>query len=413
MKTGITSFIQACLISAFTFLFVVSAHSREVTTLKHIEVLSEEHIEQVVLEFDGKYTETPLINFEPGSVNLHLKDVSIDPVLPSLLLPDSSRLIKAVRAFQTPNAPFVNLEIIFQSAGLLLEHPGISIEGNTMILNLHLNSVPQQTVLSNTNLLTKEVGQRVREDAAFPSTFSRETPAESVTSEEDFLFQPDRDWVTTMVTLVLSLLFILLLIYLLAYLYNRFLAGRFPTLQGKIKIRIVSTFHVAPKQKVVVLEINEKYFACGVTPTTINLLAELDHPGDQSFLQDIRPNTPGKQIDVDRSRAEFLRTLERARSQVNVETASAKAAHPETQTPTTQQEAYVPEDHGSSEDAFNAQESPGTVSSASENSSFNTPIRGPISFHSPDSGQDTPLNPAIQDFANRLSERLKSLKPIK
>ncbi|MEE3121285.1 MAG: flagellar biosynthetic protein FliO, partial [SAR324 cluster bacterium] len=275
-------------------------YASDILTLKSIEVQSLERVESVRLGFDRPYEDTPLINFEPGSLNLRFDSLTIDPVLPSLLLPESNRMIKAVRAFQTPNTQFVQLDIILQSSRLLLEHPEIVVDGPNMILNLQLNLLNASSARADSSQLSEEIGDKIRSDKEFPSTFSKEDPPQPKLSAEDFLFQPDRDWVATMVTLVLSLLSVLLLIYLLALLYNRFLSGHFPALKGGQKIRMVSTYHVAPKQKIMVIQINEQYFACGVSPTSINLISELKDSEDQSFLSGITPQTPTEEIDIDR-----------------------------------------------------------------------------------------------------------------
>jgi len=113
--------------------------AQQILTLKSIDVQSLERVESIRLGFDQPYEDTPLINFEPGSLNLRFDSLTIDPVLPSLLLPESNRMIKAVRAFQTPNTQMVQLDIILQSSRLLLEHPEIVVDGSNMILNLQLN----------------------------------------------------------------------------------------------------------------------------------------------------------------------------------------------------------------------------------------------------------------------------------
>ena len=113
--------------------------AQQVLTLKSIDVQSLERVESIRLGFVQPYEDTPLINFEPGSLNLRFDSLTIDPVLPSLLLPESNRMIKAVRAFQTPNTQMVQLDIILQSSRLLLEHPEIVVDGSKMILNLQLN----------------------------------------------------------------------------------------------------------------------------------------------------------------------------------------------------------------------------------------------------------------------------------
>ena len=385
--------------------------AQQVLTLKSIDVQSLERVESIRLGFDRPYEDTPLINFEPGSLNLRFDSLTIDPVLPSLLLPESNRMIKAVRAFQTPNTQMVQLDIILQSSRLLLEHPEIVVDGSNMILNLQLNLLNASSVRANTNQLMEEIGEKIRSDAEFPSTFTKEEPPQPKLSAEDFLFQPDRDWVATMVTLVLSLLLVLLLIYLLAMLYNRFLSGHFPALKSGQKIKVVSTYHIAPKQKVMVIQINEQFFACGVTPTSINLISELKDSGDQSFLAGITEQTPAEEIDIDRSRAEFMKALEKAREQ-----ARSIDSEMESKDGTDQVESQEMNDPKNNESAEEEQagitETPGS-SQNQENTKFNTPVKNPFTVPVNDASEETNLNPAIQDFASKLSQRLRSLKPIK
>ena len=388
-------------------------NASDILTLKSIEVQSLERVESVRLGFDRPYEDTPLINFEPGSLNLRFDSLTIDPVLPSLLLPESNRMIKAVRAFQTPNTQFVQLDIILQSSRLLLEHPEIVVDGSNMILNLQLNLLNASSARADTSQLSKEIGDKIRSDKEFPSTFSKEDPPQPKLSAEDFLFQPDRDWVATMVTLVLSLLSVLLLIYLLALLYNRFLSGHFPALKGGQKIRMVSTYHVAPKQKIMVIQINEQYFACGVSPTSINLISELKDSEDQSFLSGITPQTPTEEIDIDRSRAEFMKALDKARTQArsidsNMDPNQVSAEHEAG-------DSSIEESKKTDEEGNNvfSETECSLNQKAPESERFNTPVRNPFSVPVNETSEETTLNPAIQDFASKLSQRLKSLKPIK
>ncbi|MDP7405630.1 MAG: hypothetical protein QF495_02590, partial [SAR324 cluster bacterium] len=44
--------------------------AQQVLTLKSIDVQSLERVESIRLGFDQPYEDTPLINFEPGSLNL-------------------------------------------------------------------------------------------------------------------------------------------------------------------------------------------------------------------------------------------------------------------------------------------------------------------------------------------------------
>ena len=58
-------------------------------------------------------------------------------------------------------------------------------------------------------------------------------------------------------------------------------------------------------------------------------------------------------------------------------------------------------------------ETPGKSSQNQGNTKFNTPVRNPFTVPVNDASEETNLNPAIQDFASKLSQRLRSLKPIK
>ena len=408
-QARITSFLSWIII----FLIHIPINAAESLTLKQIEVQSLERVESIHLGFDRPYQDIPLINFEPGSLNLRFDSLTIDPVLPSLLLPESNRMIKAVRAYQTPNTEIVQLEIILQSSRLLLEHPEIEVDGSNMIVNLQLNLLDASSVRANTSQLSEEIGEKIRSDDEFPSTFSREETPQPKLSAEEFLFQPDRDWVATMVTLVLSLVFVILLIYLIALLYNRFLSGHFPALKGGQKIKVVSTYYVAPKQKVMVLQINEQYFACGVSPTSINLISELKDSGDQNFLEGITPKTPAEEIDVDRSRAEFMKALDKARAQArsidsNIEN-NQEIINKETQESPVQEKDNL----GVGEKDKYEKKVESLDQKSTETQNFNTPVRDPFSAPMNDKSEENTLNPAIQDFASKLSQRLRSLKPIK
>ena len=204
-------------------LFVLGASASEVRTLKRIQVVTLERTEQIRLEFDGEFNGEPLVHFESGALSVRLNAANTDPTLPSLTTVESNRLIKAVRAIQIPNSDFVHLDILLRSSRMLLEHPEMVQSGNILSLELRRN-MADTPALSNTETLTEELEERVKNDPSFPSTFTREAQVDPVPAiENDILPVPSQDWAVTILTLVLSLLFVLLVIYGFAFLYNRFL----------------------------------------------------------------------------------------------------------------------------------------------------------------------------------------------
>lgn len=107
------------------------------------------------------------------------------------------------------------------------------------------------------------------------------------------------------IKMLLVLLVLLLFIYLLLWLYNRFFVSRFSFNKGKYSIKVSSSYHISPKQKIVILEINDVAFACGVTAHNINVISKIS---DDSFLDYISKLNPLKNqlIDYSDLRAQYL-----------------------------------------------------------------------------------------------------------
>ena len=297
---------------------ILSVAASEIRTLKYIEVTSLENISQLRLEFDEDLLGDPVINFESGSLSLLFNSAKIDPALPFLTTIKEDLFIKEIRAVEVPDSDIVHLDILPNSARVDLGHPEINhVENNLMVV------IPGKMLanpaLSNTTLLTNEIGQRVKSDSSFPSTFSKGELEGIVSDQPGFSAIPSQDWVETIVSLVLALFFVLILIYLIAYIYNRFFSGRFPSIQGAIRIKQVSSFHVGPKQKVIILDMNNRKFACGITQSSINLIAELEDETDQSFLHVINTDGKNEEIKIDQARANFLKTRESEPQKVDSE----------------------------------------------------------------------------------------------
>ncbi len=205
--------LKAVILLIFSVIWIFPAFASALITLKNIEVDSRHEVEQILLEFDGKYNGEPIINFDHGSMSLRFNSVHADPALPLQTETKSDSFIKAVRAVQVPETNVVHLDIILKSPSFKLDHPDISRNGNYVSLGLRrlITSTPS---LSNTEVLTKEVESRVNTDQTLSSTISGNSADESFLNDmNDFMPIATEDWATTMLTLVLSLLFVLLLIY--------------------------------------------------------------------------------------------------------------------------------------------------------------------------------------------------------
>ena len=400
--------LNAVILIVLSLSWIIPAGASGVFVLKDIEVNSRDESEHVRLEFDGEFSGEPLINFESGSISFRFDSVRTSPTLPSLIDIKSHSIIKAVRAIQVPETDIVYLDILLKSSEYKTKYPVITRRGNNIFLGLNGN-LASMPPLSSTETLTREAEERVNNDQSFSSKISANSNDVALLKNAgDYLPIENEDWSVTMLTLVLSLLFVLLLIFLIAYLYNRFFSGRFPSIQGAIRIKQVSSFHVGPKQKVIILDMNNRKFACGVTPSSINLISELEGDTDQSFLHVINTDGNTDEIKIDQARANFLKTRRSDPQKTNSEVLkqSKEDVNNEIQ--------FKDLDHAN--DIFlktNSEQKNDIDHSKGKNKMHSTPVRDPFGkknekFENLSYGSKT-----VQDFAKKLSERLKFLKPIK
>ncbi len=400
--------LNAVIVMVLSLSWIIPAGASGVFVLKNIEVNSNDESKHVRLEFDGEFTGEPLINFESGSISFRFDSVRTSPTLPSLIDTKSHSFIKAVRAVQVPETDVVHLDILLKSSGYKSEYPVITRSGNNIYLGLNGN-LASMPPLSSTEILTKEAEERVNNDQSLSSNFSaNSTDDAALSNANDFLPIATEDWTVTMLTLVLSLLFVLLLIYLIAYLYNRFFSGRFPSIQGAIRIKQVSSFHVGPKQKVIIFDMNNRKFACGVTPSTINLIAELEDETDQSFLHAINTDEKNDEIKIDQARANYLKTRESDPQEVN--SGAVKKSKEE------ENHEIAFKDLDEANDIFlkpNSEHENDIEQSNDKNKMHSTPVRPPFEKRSEKFENLSYGSQTVQNFANKLSERLKFLKPIK
>ena len=403
-----SSGLNAVFVIVLSLSWIIPAGASGVFVLKNIEVNSNDESKHVRLEFDGEFSGEPLINFESGSISFRFDSVRTSPTLPSLIDTKSHSIIKAVRAIQVPETDIVHLDILLKSSGYKTEFPVITRSGNNIYLGLNgnLTSMPP---LSITETLTKEAEERVNNDQSFSSNYSASLNDDALLKNAgEYLPIANDDWTVTMLTLVLALLFVLLLIYLIAYLYNRFFSGRFPNIQGAVRIKQVSSFHVGPKQKVIILDMNNRKFACGVTQSSINLIAELEDDTDQSYLDVINTDGKNDEIKIDQARANFLKTRESDPQKVSSETVK--------QSKEDENNEIEFKDLDQANDIFlkpNSEQVNDIDHSKYKNKMHTTPVRHPFEKKSEKFENLSYGSQTVQDFAKKLSERLKFLKPIK
>ena len=391
----------------FWFSCFLLVFASNVKILKKIEVFSYKDSEQVRLEFNETFLRKPKINFESGLINIYLDSVNKDSQLPLEIISKRNSLIKSILTIQTPKTEFVHLIIKLNSFLEVLEEPIIQHSGRNLVLTFH-NSKYKSPKLSSTEILIEEMEHRVKKDHSFPSTFSK--VSKSLSNPErvgDISTVQLDDWGDTILTLVVSLGFVLLLIYLIAFLYNRFFRGRFSGMEEKITIRQLSSYHVGPKQKVIVFDLNGRQFACGVTPHSINLIAELFDKDNQVNLHSVtnEEKFTGKNFSQDLEK--FDNTVESGLNKTKNNNSMLSENEIEVEISNEFDEKY--------KEVFlkNDTEQPIKTPEQKEKVGYSKSHKTSFSKTSTNPENMTNGNQMMIDFARNLTERLKFLKPIK
>lgn len=288
------------------FLIVFASNSR---TLQKIEVLSLGGSEEIHLSFDKEFLEEPKINFESGNLILYLDSVQKNPQIPSKIILKENTLIKEVRTIQAPGRDSLHLNFKLNSA-FSLDDTEIKHYEKNLILILQ-NSFSSTPLLSSNKVLMQEIEQRIKNDDSLLSSFSNFAHSASISDEgKDINPLQIDNWGETILTLVASLIFVLLSIYFIAFLYKRFFSSRFSSMKGKVSIRQISSYYVGPKQKVIVFDFNGRMFACGVTPSSINLISELYEESEIGSLHSGNESQQSLGKEGNESKSNFIKTLE-------------------------------------------------------------------------------------------------------
>ena len=283
------------------YLFFSAANSG---TLQINEVLHQGNIRQTLQEFHKVFLNEPIkintlrqIKSFSGATSKNNKlNFNLEKVEDSLF-----RKINSI-----PNTKILNFQQNNNNSNYYFEKKFLK-EVSPLMGNNNFYKLP---LYSNKKFLYDEVEQKFKNDNIFLSSLinSKESGTSSKRLYENSPLQIE-DWGETIVTLVLSLIFVLLLIYLTAFCYKKFFRIKFSSIKGNVNIRQVSSYYVGPKQKVIVFDFNGRKFACGVTPSSINLIAELYDEIENEDLnlenEDVINNKK-----KNKSRTKFLNALE-------------------------------------------------------------------------------------------------------
>ena len=179
-------------------------------------------------------------------------------------------------------------------------------------------------------------------------------------------------------------------------------------MQGNVRIRQVSSHHVGPKQKIIVFEMNERKFACGVTPTSINLIAELHDETDPEIIHSIQTDENAKDFNIDQtgksSEIDPEQPFEKTKTNVPNNKISKDNFDTSIELEGLEKDIFLKSNVENSNSPEESNNRNNELKSTFKTQFSKTPTKTKIMPHG---------NHVMQDFASKLSERLKFLKPIK
>ena len=110
---------------------------------------------------------------------------------------------------------------------------------------------------------------------------------------------------TNIIKMLLALFAILIIFYLILWVYNRYFVSRFSFKKGDFNIKVSASYHLGPKQKILVIEVNDTAYVCGVTAQNINVMSKVTDNAFVDFLSNYAPSR-GKNVDFFELRAQYL-----------------------------------------------------------------------------------------------------------
>lgn len=255
--------------------------------LEEIKVFAGREGESLRLKFSTRYDGQPRATHSPGEFRLNFSATGSKVPVPNVRITEG-KLFSGFRVGQNRSSTDLTVELRDPKATL---RNRLSFSKNNEILIVRVLPPPPPPEAER-ELRTEMTRRIAGEGAVVPPA---EGAAQLAKKEAEPLalggFQ-GIDWFPTMFTMVFGLGVIVLGLYLVMFVYNRFVAARFNPKGTTHNVRQLASFHIGPKQRIVVLDINGDLLACGVTPSQITFLTRLEGRSPRSRPSPSNPAAP-------------------------------------------------------------------------------------------------------------------------
>ncbi len=271
------------ILAFFPSLNFLSATTQDIRHISNISVISNLSQDIIQLSFDRSFEAPPSLDFENGTIRMILPNTGFSPGAKYKNV--NNRFIRAIHLDKEGKNTI--LEVLFanpdfQATGLI----NYASEGNTF--NIYIDKL-------------KKSGKDDEEGNIL-----------DVDNEKDFqqnMFSGDyfkgENITVNIIKMLLALFVLLLILYSFLWVYNRFFVSKFSFNKGKHNIRVTSSYHISPKQKIIIVEVNNMAFACGISTNGISLISKVVDNSFTDYLSklDFTANTD---IDFSSLRVQYL-----------------------------------------------------------------------------------------------------------
>jgi flagellar protein FliO/FliZ len=249
--------------------------------LENIKVSEVNGQETVRFNFSESYEGVPLEDHGPGRMSLSFSGTGSATPVRSFRVPES-KVFEDIRVVQNKYSTTVSFTLK-QSNASLKGRLGFERDKNILRMSVLPAAVPAVPVAAKIAPEENLLSQMSKTITGAPAPSGQQMPGKPLAAAEtpqQRLGQYEGvGWLGTITMLGISLAAIVAGLYVVLYLYRRVFGARLPGSVAGYPIKMLSSFHIGPKQRVVVLEINGEVVACGVTASQISLITRLGGAG--------------------------------------------------------------------------------------------------------------------------------------
>jgi len=261
------------LIYCFSFPLLAAPEVQEpraINQVKSISLSKEDGFQSLLIRFSKAYDQQITYLYDPGMFSAILPASGFAPKLGTTRI--NNQFIQQIRLRHAGDRSILEIRFAddqFNSVGKVTHR----LKSDSLTFLVY-KKTPDPSVITGEFTEQPKVAPKKAQDVVLkPADFPLGELSPNIGSFE-------------IIQMLIVLALILLLIYSLLWAYNRFFLKNLNFKKGAYSIRLASTFHLGPKQKVVVLEINDMAFACSVSSQQMNVIAQVDAGSFQQFMKE-------------------------------------------------------------------------------------------------------------------------------